>query len=54
MRVFQLITIIVGLWAVDALAFEGRYRRSAWEAANYQGQKLQYEINYWLERKLGF
>ena len=53
MRILPLIIIIVGLWVVDALAFDGRYRRSAWQAANYQGQKFEYEIDYWLKRKLG-
>jgi hypothetical protein len=54
MRILPLIIIIVGLWVVDALAFDGRYRRSAWQAANYQGQKFEYEIDYWLKRNLGF
>ena len=48
--VVTLIVLIGVLWAVDAFGFKGRYSQALWQEANYRGQKLNYEIRYWLNR----
>jgi len=49
---FILIVFISMLWAIDAIAFSGRYGTVVWQGASYQGQKLNREVEYWL-RKYG-
>jgi hypothetical protein len=46
---FLALTIAV-LLAVDAIAFEGRYREQAWREAAHQGDKLNYEVRSLLRK----
>jgi hypothetical protein len=51
MRGFVALAIVVGvLWALDLYAFQGRYSQAAWQAANYQGQKLSDQVQYHLRK----
>lgn len=53
MRSFLMLILLIGaLWAIDAIAFGGEYSTAIWQEANYQGQKLNYELQYTF-RKLG-
>ena len=49
-RFLMFLVLIVGLLAVDASAFDGHYGRTAWQEAKDQGQKLQYNVDYWLRK----
>ena len=51
MRGFLIVAILLGaFWAIDAVVFDARYRKAAWQEANYQGQKVNYQVRYWLSR----
>ena len=54
MRAFFVPTVVIigTLWAIDALAFDGRYTKAAWQEAKFQGQQLNSQIQYSL-RKVG-
>jgi hypothetical protein len=50
MRSFLILIVLIGmLWAIDVFAFGGRYNTAVWQGANYQGQKVRYEIRDWLQ-----
>ena len=50
-RGLLILTVLIGaIWAIDAFAFDGRYRQAAWREANYQAQKLDHEVRYWLNK----
>jgi len=52
MRGFVILTIAIGaLRALDVYAFKGRYSQAAWREANSQGQKFNYELQYYLKKK---
>ena len=51
--VFVIVTI-VGLLLVDTFGFHNRYGSAAWAEAKYEGQKFQYGIEHWLNRKLHY
>jgi hypothetical protein len=40
MRAFLIVAIAI--WAMDTLAFEGRFMQAAWQEAKYQGHQLNY------------
>jgi hypothetical protein len=42
--------LVCTVLAIDALGFEGRYRKAAWQQAERQGQKLNYQIRHWVDR----
>jgi len=51
MRIIIILAVlIVASWAIDTSAFDGRYLRAAWQEANYQGQKVNYEVRYWIKK----
>jgi hypothetical protein len=51
MRGFLILTGLIGsLWAIDAVVFDACYRKVAWQEANYQGQKLSYQVRYWINK----
>jgi hypothetical protein len=51
MRSFLILSVLIGtLWTIDAVAFGGRYSTAVWQEANYQGQKFNYEVQYWLKK----
>ena len=49
-RFLKLFVLIGTLWAIDAVAFSGRYRAVVWQEANDQGQTVQYDIRDWFKR----
>jgi len=49
-KVFKLFVLLGALWAVDAIAFGGRYSRAVLEDGNEHGQTVQYEIRDWFKR----
>ena len=51
MRAFLILTVLIAAFlAIDAFAFGGRYRTTAWQYANYQGKKFINEVHYYLEK----
>jgi hypothetical protein len=40
------------LFAIDAIGFEGQYRRAVWREAEYQGQLFDREVEYMLRKSL--
>ena len=48
MRAFLVSTVVIlgTLWAIDTLAFEGRYTQAVWQEAKFQGQQLNSQIRY--------
>lgn len=40
-RFIKLIVLIGALWAIDVVAYGGRYSTAVWEQANYEGQTVQ-------------
>ena len=51
MRGFLVLAVLIcTLWAIDAVIFEARYRKAAWQEANYRGQKLNHQVQYWLKK----
>ena len=51
MRAIFVLTVLIGVfWAIDTLAFDGRYTQTVWREAKYQGQQINYEIQYWLRK----
>jgi hypothetical protein len=46
----KLIVLIGALWALDVVAFGGRYSASVWQDASDQGQAVQYDIQDWFKR----
>jgi hypothetical protein len=49
---FMLIVLIGAFLAMDAVAFDGRYRSAAWQQAAHQGQAVNNNVQRWLN-KLG-
>ena len=47
---FKLLLLVGALWAVDAVAFDGRYSNAISQQAKYQGQMVRYEIRDWFTR----
>jgi hypothetical protein len=45
----KLIVLIGTFWAVDAIAFGGRYRTAVLQEANYQGETVRYGIRDWFK-----
>jgi hypothetical protein len=33
---------MIAIWAIDTLAFEGRFTQTAWQEAKYQGHQFNY------------
>ena len=55
MRKFLFLSVLIGgLLVVDAVAFDGRYRRAAWLEADHQVQKFRYEVDYFITKNLNF
>lgn len=51
MRAFLFLAgLIVALLVLDAIAFDGRYRQAVLQEGKYQGDKLNYEVGYWLRK----
>jgi hypothetical protein len=49
----QLWTVLIvtcAAWAVDVLAFDGRYSRTIWQQAAYHGQQFGSDVKRWLDR----
>jgi hypothetical protein len=44
----KLVVLIAILWAIDTFAFDGYYRRAAWQGTQQQGQKFSNEVQRWL------
>ena len=44
-----LVAVISALWAIDVLAFNGRYSQAFWLQAYYQGQQFNYAVKRWLD-----
>jgi hypothetical protein len=49
-KFLKLIVLIGVLWALDLVAYGGRYSSAVLEQANYQGQMVQYDIQDWFKR----
>jgi hypothetical protein len=49
-RFLKLIVLTGALWAIDVVAFGGRYSAAVWQDANDQGQAVQYDILDWFKR----
>ena len=47
---FFLALSIVALLALDAIAFDGRYRQQAWRETAHQADKLNHEMNSLLRK----
>jgi hypothetical protein len=47
---FVAVFLVAGLCAVDLWAFDGHYRRAAWQHAASQGTMFQQQVNYLLRR----
>jgi hypothetical protein len=45
MRAFLI--VMIAIWAMDTLAFEGRLTHAAWQEAKYQG----YQLNHFMGSK---
>lgn len=54
MRAFLIPTVVIicALWAIDALAFDSHYTQAVWQEAKFQGQQLNFQIQYAF-RKVG-
>ena len=51
MRAFGVLTVFLGsLWALDTVAFDGRYTRAAWQEAKFKGDAFSYEIKYMIRK----
>lgn len=42
--------VMVGLWVIDAWAFEGRYRSAVWQHAASHGAMFQSQVHYVLRK----
>jgi len=45
------IAALVGLWAVDKLAFDGEYSTKVWKQGNSYGQDWQREAREWVRHR---
>ena len=51
MRGFLILLAAIGCpWAVDVFAFDGRYSEAVLQEANFQSQRLYYEVERWLKK----
>ena len=45
MRAFAIfMVVLIGLWAVDAVVYDGRYTGEVYQGIHKQGQKLRAEV----------
>jgi hypothetical protein len=42
--------VTAGLWAVDGWAFNGRFRKDAWQQANNYGAMFKVQVHHLLKR----
>jgi hypothetical protein len=47
---FFAVFVLAGLCAVDVWAFDGRYRKAAWEHVSSQGAMFHHQVNHMLRR----
>jgi hypothetical protein len=53
MRAFvSMIVLGAALWAVDRIAFEGRYSNAIWREATNEGQRFNQEVNRWWNKRI--
>ena len=51
---FIKLTVFIGaLWAIDAIAFGGRYSAAVWDEANDQGQQVRYQVDLLVSKVTG-
>jgi len=48
MRSLFVAAVLAGLCAVDVWAFDGRYRKAAWEHVSSQGTMFHHQVNHML------